>query len=566
MKHFKDIRLSRDRHPLAVTSGIWLLVALIVPSVALCFTEHYNVLVSVGCVSVPLAVYCLIMSLCKTPWKTWLWMLPFTFFAAFQVVLLNLYGSGVIAVDMFLNVATTNTTEVYELLSGLLPGMIEIMVLYITPLVLAILAIKRGGHFPQKMRVRLRKCGWFMAVVGVVAFIVAWLVGMSVRPVRQIFPANAIDNLITSIKRWNQTENYPETSADFTFDAKSIHPADSVETYVLVVGESSRALDWQLSGYDRPTNPKLSGKDGLTYFPKTLSESNTTHKSVPILLSHIGSAEFNDSINKVKSIVAAFKEAGFRTSYFTMQRPNHSYIDFFAAEADSHIFVEPAKGEVKNDLDLLPLLDKELARPEKKKLIVLHCYGSHYNYRDRYPASMSHFTPDNNLESAKECRPRLINAYDNTILLTDSLLSAVINRLDKTQGISAMAYTSDHGENIYDDSRNLFLHASPKTSYYQQHVPFLVWLSRSYSGFNPSAAKAVRKHASERVSSSASMFHTVADLGGVSTPYLKKSLSVADSSYAAPPAVFINDYNEAVPIDQVLTDPLDQKMMRHFGF
>ncbi len=40
------------------------------------------------------------------------------FFAAFQLVLLYLYGRSVIAVDMFLNLVTTNPDEVNELLAA----------------------------------------------------------------------------------------------------------------------------------------------------------------------------------------------------------------------------------------------------------------------------------------------------------------------------------------------------------------------------------------------------------------------------------------------------------------
>ena len=43
-----------------------------------------------------------------------------------------------------------------------------------------------------------------------------------------------------------------------------------------------------------------------------------------------------------------------------------------------------------------------------------------------------------------------------------------------------MLYLSDHGEDIFDDPRHLFLHASPVPSYYQLHIPFLIWMSDSY--------------------------------------------------------------------------------------
>ena len=61
-----------------------------------------------------------------------------------------------------------------------------------------------------------------------------------------------------------------------------------------------------------------------------------------------------------------------------------------------------------------------------------------------------------------------------------AFLSRLIHMLEKQQVDAAMLYTSDHGEDIFDDSRHLFLHASPVPSYYQLHVPFLIWMSDTY--------------------------------------------------------------------------------------
>ncbi len=43
-------------------------------------------------------------------------LIPQLIFNAFQIVLFYLFGESVIAVDMFLNLATTNVTEASELL------------------------------------------------------------------------------------------------------------------------------------------------------------------------------------------------------------------------------------------------------------------------------------------------------------------------------------------------------------------------------------------------------------------------------------------------------------------
>ena len=71
------------------------------------------------------------------------------------------------------------------------------------------------------------------------------------------------------------------------------------------------------------------------------------------------------------------------------------------------------------------------------------------------------------MEAERKYRDNLINAYDNSIRYTDGFLSRLIRMLEKQQIDVAMLYTSDHGEDIFDDSRHLFLHASPVPSYYQ---------------------------------------------------------------------------------------------------
>lgn len=124
--------------------------------------------------------------------------------------------------------------------------------------------------------------------------------------------------------------------------------------------------------------------------------------------------------------------------------------------------------------------------------MVLHTYGSHFNYQERYPRNFAFFKPDSKSEAKPENRRDLLNAYDNTIRYTDYILHGIVERLQKwektqakTDGVysqptSAMLYTSDHGENIFDDDRRLFLHAAPKASDYELHVPFIIWTSDGY--------------------------------------------------------------------------------------
>ena len=56
---------------------------------------------------------------------------------------LYLFGQSVIAVDMFLNLVTTNPGEALELLDNLIPAIIIVVLLYIPALILAAVAVSK---------------------------------------------------------------------------------------------------------------------------------------------------------------------------------------------------------------------------------------------------------------------------------------------------------------------------------------------------------------------------------------------------------------------------------------
>lgn len=554
-------------------------VALTVPNVALCFTEHLSTWAALANTVLPFAVYMALMSICRKPGKMVWWLFPIIFFAAFQIVLLYLFGKGVIAVDMFLNLVTTNPGEAMELLDNLIPGVASVFILYLPLLILGVVSIrsKKAPVLSDGFRKRCRQWAAGISVVGCGCMAMAYLSDTQhdkgehdvtsddhhaphYSVLNDLYPVNVFYNLYLAVKRNNASIHYKEASAHFRFDARPSHPEDSCEVYVMVIGETARAMNFSLYGYQRDTNPRLSKTPGLVTFSDVTTQSNTTHKSVPMLLSQASASDFERLFHE-KGILQAFREAGFHTVFLSNQRPNHSFIDFLGEQADQWLFLKtgdanPAGRELAEapdkdgnyyDADLLPILDKILARKRKKEFIVLNTYGSHFNYMDRYPRQMAHFQPDTHCEAKKENRPDLINAYDNTIRYTDLVLSGVIERLRAHGGMSAMLYTSDHGENIFDDSHKLFLHASPRASEYELHVPFLVWTSQSFQHQEPAVAQALSANRHKQAQSSRSAFHTMLNIGGISTRYLQAHMSLASLQYKPVPLLYLNDHNEAIP-------------------
>jgi glucan phosphoethanolaminetransferase (alkaline phosphatase superfamily) len=558
-----------------VSSGqflyVYAVVALLLPNIALCYTECLAPWACAVNVLLPLSLYMLFFSVAKRPGKMIWWAFIFVFFAAFQLVLLYLFGTGVIAVDMFLNLVTTNPGEAMELLDNLAPAVVGVFVVYLPLLILGGVNIRRDSRLSVSFQQRVRHWAMQIGAIGLFCLLASYLVVDGYRMRNQLYPVNVCYNLYLAFERNAASENYREVSRDFKFDARSEHSATAPEVYVMVVGETARAHNFSLYGYPRNTNPLLSKTPGIKAFPNVTTQSNTTHKSVPMLLSAASAEDFERLFHE-KGILAAFKEAGFHTVFISNQLPNHSFIDFLGEQADEYYFLKKEDASQGNhyDEDLLQKLDEILPLADasssahyhyryRKLFVVLHSYGSHFNYQERYPRSFAYFKPDSRSEAKPENRRDLLNAYDNTIRYTDYILHGIIERLQKWEGVqtktdgvydqptSAMLYTSDHGENIFDDERSLFLHAAPKASDYELHVPFIIWTSAGFSKQYPDILKALGENRPKQVQSSLSAFHTMLGIGGILTRYRLDEYSVASGKYHPTELLYLDDHDEAIP-------------------
>lgn len=544
-----------------LTWFILFLLVLIIPNLVLAVTEQLTAGGRVAGIVMPLAVYGLIMSLSRKTGRTMILMFPVLFLGAFQMVLTYLYGRGPIAVDMWLNLVTTNSGEVGELLSQLLPAIVWVVVIYVPTIALAATLWAKKRWANGAMVKALRQPALF-ATAGALLF-TALLSGLTpYSPTNDMFPLNAVCNLGMAFGRQTASVEYKETSKDFRFYAKCSFEDKEPETLVLVIGETSRADNWQLYGYSRKTNPLLAQVKGLTVFTNYMSQSNTTHKSVPILLS-LAEADNYDILYHTKGIMQAFREAGYHTVFLSNQQRNHSFIDFLGEQADYCLFLRDSHPDNAYDTDLLVPLAQKLARQKgKRTFIVLHTYGSHFSYADRYPDFMRDFKNDQYDGAKRQYRPQLINAYDNSICQTDLLLRRIIEQLAAQGGSAAMVYTSDHGEDIFDDARHLFLHASPFPSFWQLHVPLVVWTSPAYRERHADIARCLNANRHKQAESN-SVFHTLLTMGGVTTSYRNDSLSLASPSFTPHRRLFIDDHNEPRSYGECMQKEDFEAMQRH---
>ncbi|MBC9228954.1 sulfatase-like hydrolase/transferase [bacterium SPL81] len=308
---------------------------------------------------------------------------------------------------------------------------------------------------------------------------------------------------------------------NFKFNAYSKN--NKKQTIVLVIGESSRRENWQLNGYYRKTNPFLIKKGNLINLENMISVSNATRSSIPIMLTRKDAQKVMDYNFKEKSIISAFKEAGFSTYWLSTQQQFGAFdtsTSVYAREADQVFFLNKTSYSNKGDTDgvIIPKFKEIINNNENKKFIVIHMLGSHYDYSHRYPSEYDIFKPslsslkNYNLQD-KRNKIELINSYDNSILYTDYVLSQFIRTLEneKTKE-SFLFFSSDHGEDLFDGECHKSGHGNQ--TIYNFNIASFIWYSNVFKENNLNKAKELEMNRLLRINQT-SIFPTLIDAADI---------------------------------------------------
>lgn len=280
---------------------------------------------------------------------------------------------------------------------------------------------------------------------------------------------------------------------------------------VLVIGESARRQNFSLYGYKKNTNPLLSKTEGVFHFDAVSSATYTT-AGVKAILEHKNT---NDLYEILPNYLYRNKaEVIWRTSNWG-EPPVH------IKNYQNRDYLRPlCKGEDCNydEILLTDLKEQIRASTKNKILVVLHTSTSHGpTYSKKYPPQFEAFKPVcNSVELGKCSQTELMNAYDNTIVYTDYILSKVIEDLKELKEYnSAMIFVSDHGESLGEN--NLYMHGMPMSiaPKEQYEIPFIVWVSEG------------SKHLkSEKELSQNHVFHSVLNFLNITSPVYDEQLNI----------------------------------------
>lgn len=567
MKRFSEFlkKLLRGGAPSkkALTLLIVTIVVAMIPNFILASTEQYGAWSIVASILIPIGFYMILLSLIRLTGASVLLGIWIFILCAFQIVLLFLWGQSIIATDMFTNLITTNPSEASELLSNLSDAIFTVCIIYGPVLIYAVYASHKHFRITKKMRRALIITGFAVGTIGGLALIPARLISKESVFLNEVFPANVLYNLTLSISNHYKVKRYSDTSEDFNYRAtRTDNPSDR-EIYIYIIGEAARAANWSLYGYNRDTNPILSKRNDIVLLHNTLTQSNTTHKSVPLLLTSVGAHNHSEIYNRT-GIASIFGDTGFKTYFISNQTQQGALVDLLADQADERVYI----GAPRYDIQLLNMM-KRIIESEKEGdlFFILHCYGSHYAYNLRYPQEFSHFKPDNDIFIDIANKEQFVNSYDNSIRYTDMVLNEIIEYIDSLNVYSTLLYCSDHGEDVFDDERMRFLHASPTITYHQVHVAAMMWFSDKYRQRYPNRVSAAESNNWSPITTY-SMFHTMCDAASISSPYIDKSVALTNAEFDKhAKRYYLDDHNQAVAFDkkQIGITNIDKEQFRQHG-
>ncbi|HDL7413637.1 TPA: phosphoethanolamine transferase EptA [Yersinia enterocolitica] len=291
---------------------------------------------------------------------------------------------------------------------------------------------------------------------------------------------------------------------------------------ILVVGETARAENFSLGGYERETNPRLKKQD-VTYFKNASSCGTETAVSVPCMFSNMPRKNYDATLaSHQEGLMDILAHAGLNVLWRENDGGCKGACDRIPHQDVTQLqLTTDCENGVCMDNALLYKLDNYINGLQSDGVIVLHQMGSHGPaYYRRSTPEVRQFAPTCDSNQIQDCTPQeLVNTYDNSILYTDAMLDNTIKLLQQHNDRfnTALVYLSDHGESLGENG--MYLHGTPYmfAPSQQTHIPFLMWLSPEYTKNYGIDRQCLSDSAQYDEISQDNLFHTILGMMNVQT-------------------------------------------------
>jgi lipid A ethanolaminephosphotransferase len=303
---------------------------------------------------------------------------------------------------------------------------------------------------------------------------------------------------------------------------------------LLIVGESARSDHFSLNGYKRVTNPKLAQEDVVS-FRQVVACNTSTAAALPCMFSHLGKDQFERRGVAYQNLLDVLQTAGLGVLWLENQYGCAGVCTRVAQFDTSRLTVEGlcTSGECQDEVMLLNLTERLAALPEAQRnngiVVVMHAMGSHGPaYDSRSVEAYKRFKPECNTNLLQDCsHESVVNAYDNSLVYTDHLVSESIQWLkgQSSKFTTSLMYVSDHGQSLGENRQ--YLHGAPvgTAPAAQKNVPWIAWLSATQQARGRISLPCMKTHLNDPLSHD-NLFHSVLGLLDIRTQIYNKELDV----------------------------------------
>ena len=317
-----------------------------------------------------------------------------------------------------------------------------------------------------------------------------------------------------------------------------------IPVVVFILGEATDRNHMQLYGYKLPTTPRLNERHEhgeIFRFNDTIACANNTAPAMARIFTFAEKDEPQNDWYLKANLFDILRRTNYHTVWLSNQSPLGLWGNFdkyFSARCDEKFFIESEDKIARQrqvDGVLLPVLDEFIAASTaEKNFYVIHLYGTHGIYNERYPAEFEKFS------AADEDKPEELwrqgtAEYDNAVLYNDFIVDEIIRRFEDKNAV--LIYISDHGEEVYDGRDFAWHSVEEEGNVHMIEIPALIWASKSFRERYPEKISAINA-ALDRPYRTDYLIHALLDLMDIRTTSFDETKSIINKNFSSRPRIY----------------------------
>lgn len=337
-----------------------------------------------------------------------------------------------------------------------------------------------------------------------------------------------------AIQQREELENFDKLTNAKNENLVVQHVGKGIPNIVFIVGESENRNHMHLYGYDRDTTPELdqfAKNQKIAVFTDVVSPHAYTTASLSEIYS-LHHYENPDKWYNTLNLIDILKKAGYNTSWLSNQESSGNWVsvaNFLANRNDykEYTYLRDSTSDLYDSYDekLFPIIDKVKSQnTSDKQFYTIHLMGSHASYDRRVPPNWRKFE----LEPTDTKADFERNAYDDTVLYNDYILTQIFKKFDDTDTL--IIYISDHGESVYEKDSKLIGHGDGQLNRHMLEIPMIMYGTDRFKENHPELWNKILE-AQHRPYMTDDLPHTIMDLLDIRVDGYDDRRSIINSSF-----------------------------------